>query len=120
MTSESPTTVRAAAALVGLEGAAGVVAAVVFLIVWWKAYEEVVATADPRPPLARVGVAAAAAAAIPSCPFSIFYTLASITTRFSFWIMIKYLLPPLKHRYCRWMMMDAMRMMRMMRMIRLM
>ena len=32
MTSESPTTVRAAAALVGLEGAAGVVAAVVFLI----------------------------------------------------------------------------------------
>lgn len=32
MTSSSPTTVRAAAALVGLEGAAGVVAAVVFLI----------------------------------------------------------------------------------------
>lgn len=32
MTSESPTTVRAAAALVGLEGATGAVAAVVFLI----------------------------------------------------------------------------------------
>ncbi len=32
MSSSSPTTVRAAAALVGLEGAAGVVAAVVFLI----------------------------------------------------------------------------------------
>jgi hypothetical protein len=32
MSSSAPTTVRAAAALVGLEGAAGVVAAVVFLI----------------------------------------------------------------------------------------
>lgn len=32
MSSSSPTTVRAAAALVGLEGAAGVVAAVVFMI----------------------------------------------------------------------------------------